>query len=297
MPGARTVWSPLIVLCLGATWFVWGTMFLAIKWALVSFPPFYQMGTQFLAAGAILAIVARLRGAAWPDWKQWAGGAVLGCLLLGAGYGFTALAESSVSSGLVVAFTAIVPTMIALAEWPYGVRPASRQMGGVALGLVGIVMMTQGQGFSASLPGLLAIAAACVGWVLGSVWAVHGLPGGARLRIAPGFMGHASQMLTGGAMLLISSRVLGEVPVWPPQPIALASWAYVAFAGSLISYTAYMLLLERTSPSLAVSYTYVNPVVALVLGVSLGGETVTPFEWLSVGIVLLGVVLLMWRRD
>jgi len=293
---ATTAWSPIVIVCLGATWFIWGTMFLAIKWALVSFPPFYQMGTQFLAAGVVLASVARLRGAAWPDARQWAGGALLGCLLLGAGYGFTALAETSVSSGLVVAFTAIVPAMIVLAELPYGVRPASRQLIGVGIGLVGIVMMTQGQGFSASLPGLLAISAACVGWVLGSVWAVHGLPGGVRLRIAAGFMGHASQMLTGGAMLLIAAWLLGESPAWPPQPVALASWAYVAFAGSLISYTAYMLLLERTSPSIAVSYTYVNPVVALLLGVTLGGELVTRFEWLSVGIVLAGVVLLMWRR-
>ena len=163
-----SAFSPLVLLCLGATWFIWGTMFLAIKWALVSFPPFYQMGTQFLAAGTVLAIVARARGAAWPDRQQWAGGAVLGCLLLGAGYGFTALAETSVSSGLVVAFTAIVPTMIALLEWLYGIRPPARQRVGIAIGLVGIVMMTQGQGFAASLPGLLAIVAACVGWVLGT---------------------------------------------------------------------------------------------------------------------------------
>jgi len=293
---AATAWSPLVIACLGATWFIWGTMFLAIKWALASFPPFYQMGTQFLAAGALLAIVARVRGAAWPARLEWAGGALLGCLMLGAGYGLTALAETSVSSGLVVAFTAIVPAMVVLGELPYGVRPAWRQLIGVIIGLCGIVMMTQGQGFSASLPGLLAISGACVGWVLGSVWSVHGLPGGVRLRVAPGFMGHASQMLTGGAMLLVAAWLLGEKPAWPPQPIAVASWAYVAFAGSLISYTAYMLLLERTSPSIAVSYTYVNPVVALVLGVTLGGELVTRFEWLSVGIVLSGVVLLMWRR-
>ena len=295
-PAASAAWSPLVIACLGATWFIWGTMFLAIKWALASFPPFYQMGTQFLAAGAVLAFVARMRGAAWPARMEWAGGALLGCLMMGAGYGLTALAETSVSSGLVVAFTAIVPAMIVLAELPYGVRPAWRQVIGVAIGLCGIVMMTQGQGFSASLRGLLAITGACVGWVLGSVWAVHGLPGGVRLRIAPGFMGHASQMLSGGAMLLIASWLLGESPAWPPQPIALVSCAYVAFAGSLLSYTAYMLLLERTSPSIAVSYTYVNPVVALVLGVTLGGELVTRFEWLSVGIVLSGVVLLMWRR-
>ena len=272
-------------------------MYLAIKWALVSFPPLYQMGTQFLMAGAVLAAVSRLRGDAWPDRSQWIGGAVLGLLLLGAGYGLTALAETSVSSGLVVAFNAVVPTLIALLEWRYGVRPAPRQIAGICIGLAGIIMLTQGQGFSASPFGLLAISGACVAWSLGSVWAVHGLPGGARLNLAPGFMGHASQMLTGGLMLLAVSVAVGEHPSWPPQPVALASWVYLAIAGSLISYTAYMLLLERTTPSLAASYTYVNPIVALALGVKLDGEVVSGFEWLAVSVVLAGVILLLWRRE
>ena len=286
-----------VVACLAATWFVWGSMYLAIKWALVSFPPFFQMGSQFLAAGVLLAVVARVRGAAWPSRREWLSGAVLGCLLLGSGYGFTAIAETSISSGLVVAFNAVVPTLLVLAEWPYGVRPAPRQLAGVAIGLGGVVMLTQGQGFSASLTGLLAISCACIAWVLGSVWAVHGLPGGAKLSTAPGSMGHASQMLIGGVLLLILSWAVGEVPGWPPQPLALASWIYLAFAGSLISYTAYMILLERTTPSLAASYTYVNPIVALILGITLGNEIVTSFEWLAVSIVLVGVVLLLWRRN
>lgn len=271
-------------------------MYLAIKWALVSFPPFYQMGSQFLAAGALLAVIARMRGAAWPTRREWMGGAVLGFLLLGIGYGLTAMAETSISSGLVVAFNAVVPTLLVLAEWPYGVRPAARQITGVVIGLIGIVMLTQGQGFSASLAGLLAISGACVAWALGSVWAVHGLPGGAKISTAPGSMGHASQMLIGGLLLLLASWAVGEAPMWPPQPLALASWAYLAFAGSLISYTAYMVLLERTTPSLAASYTYVNPVVALALGVTLGHEQVTAFEWVAVCVVLAGVVLLLWRR-
>ena len=291
-----TARSPVVLACLAATWFLWGTMYLAIKWALVSFPPFYQMGSQFVVAGAVLACVARVRGAAWPTTSQWLGGAVMGTLLISGGYGFMAVAETSVGSGLVVAFTAIVPTMVVLGEWPYGVRPDRRQVLGVALGLVGIVMMTQGQGFGASLGGLLAVITSCATWTAGSVWAVHGLPGGAKLNTAPVSMGHASQMLTGGALLVLASRAIGETPSWPPAPLALACWIYVAIAGSLIGYTAYLILLERTTPALATSYTYVNPVVALILGVTLGQETVSRFEWLAVFVVLCGVVLLMSRR-
>ena len=288
--------SPVVLACLAATWFLWGTMYLAIKWALVSFPPFYQMGSQFVVAGAGLAVLARVRGSAWPTRRQWVGGGIMGALLISGGYGFMAVAETSVGSGLVVAFTAIVPTMVVLGEWPYGVRPDRRQALGVALGLVGIVMMTQGQGFGASLGGLLAVITSCTTWTVGSVWSVYGLPGGSKINTAPGFMGHASQMLTGGALLLIASRIIGETPAWPPAPTALLCWMYVAVAGSLISYSAYLVLLERTTPALATSYTYVNPVVALILGVTLGQEVVSRFEWLAVMIVLCGVVLLMWRR-
>ncbi|PRC90927.1 EamA family transporter [Solimicrobium silvestre] len=288
--------SPLVLLCLVATWFIWGSMYLAIKWALVSFPPFYQMGTQFIVAGILLAMFAKWRGANWPEPSQWVGGSILGALLLLGGYGFTALAETRVGSGLVVAFSAVVPSMVALAEWPYGARPGMRRGIGIVVGLIGIFLLTQGSGFSASTSGLLFMFIACVTWSIGSVWAVYGLPGGISLKIAPGFMGHASQMLIGGVMLLLVSFAVGEVPVWPPEPMALASWSYLMVAGSLVGYTAYMLLLERTSPTLASSYTYVNPIVALVLGTVLGGELVTSFEWVAVAVVLIGVILLMWKQ-
>jgi len=288
--------SPLVLLCLAATWVIWGSMYLAIKWALVSFPPFYQMGTQFIVAGLLLAGVARWRGARWPNRSQWLGGTILGALLLLGGYGFTALAETRVGSGLVVAFGAVVPAMVALAEWLYGVRPTMRRGAGIVIGLIGIVLLTQGSGFGASFSGLMCMAVACTTWSIGSVWAVHGLPGGRVLHVAPGFMGHASQMLIGGLMLLVISFLVGEQPSWPPEPMALASWTYLMIAGSLISYTAYMVLLEKTSPSLAASYTYVNPLVALILGTVLGGEIVTSFEWISVAIVLAGVILLMWKQ-
>jgi drug/metabolite transporter (DMT)-like permease len=110
-------------------------------------------------------------------------------------------------------------------------------------------------------------------------------------------MGYACQMLTGGCMLLAASWIIGETPTWPPESTAVASWAYLMIAGSLISYTAYMVLLERTTPSLAASYTYVNPVVALTLGVTLNHELVTRYEWSAVVVVLIGVVMLLWRPN
>ena len=287
---------PLIVACLAATWLVWGSTYLAIKWALVSFPPFFQMGTRFIAAGLLLGAWAAWRGMPWPSRGEWFSAAVLGALMLGGGYGATAVAQVSVSSGLVVAFIAVVPALVALGQWPYGIRPSRTEAAGIALGLVGVVMLTQGQGFTASWQGLLATAFACVTWCVGSVWALHGLPGGRKLALAPGAAGYASQMLLGGVLLLAASGLADEHPQWPPDPRALACWLYLVVAGSLIGFCAYMVLLQRTGAALASTYTFVNPVIGLLLGVTLGGEAVSTLEWAAAGVAVAGVVLLLSAR-
>ncbi|MDZ7591196.1 MAG: EamA family transporter [Rubrivivax sp.] len=287
---------PLIVGCLAATWLIWGSTYLAIKWALVSLPPFFQMGTRFVAAGLLLGAFARWRGARWPNRDEWFSAVVLGALMLGGGYGATAVAQTSVSSGLVVAFIAVVPAVVALAQWPYGVRPTALETGGISLGLAGVLLLTQGQGFAASPWGLLAIGLACATWSLGTVWALHGLPGGRRLTLAPGAAGYASQMLAGGLLLLAGSWLAGERPVLPPDGRALASWFYLVVAGSVVGFSAYMVLLQRTSAALASSYTFVNPIIGLVLGATLGGELISHLEWAAAGVVSAGVVLLLLGR-
>ncbi len=288
--------SPLIIACLAATWLIWGSTYLAIQWALVSFPPFFQMGTRFVVAGLLLGAIARWRGAPWPDRRQWNSAAVLGALMLGGGYGATALAEVSISSGLVVTFIAVVPALVALAEWPYGARLTRWETAGVALGLVGVLLLARGQGFAASAGGLLAMLVACSTWSLGTVWARHGLPGGRRLDMAPGAAGYASQMLAGGWLLLAAAALAGERPTWPPDALSLACWAYLVVAGSLIAFSAYMLLLQRASTALASSYTFVNPLIGLLLGVWLNGETVSGVEWAAAGVSMTGVVLLLAGR-
>jgi drug/metabolite transporter (DMT)-like permease len=254
------------------------------------------MGTRFVAAGLLLGAFAAWRGARWPSRGEWASAWVLGALMLGGGYGATALAQTSVSSGLVVAFIAVVPALVALMQLPYGVRPSRFELGGIALGLLGVCLLASGQGFSASLPGLLAVATACLTWSLGTVWALHGLPGGRRLGLAPGAAGYASQMLAGGVLLLLAAWAVGEQPVLPPDSRSLLSWLYLVVAGSLIGFSAYMVLLQKTSPALASSYTFVNPVIGLLMGVTLGGEVVTGLEWSAAGLATLGVVLLLWGR-
>lgn len=294
-----TRWPPLILACLAATWFIWGSTYLAIKWALVSFPPFHQMGTRFLVAGVLLAAWMRWRGARWPGRREWFNATVLGTLMLAVAYGLTAVAEQTVSSGLVVAFIAIGPALQAGFEWPYGIKPTRTEAAGIALGLVGVLGLAVGQGFSASPMGLLAVLTASVSWKLGSVWSVRGLPrvlGGRKLDLAPGAMGFASQMLAGGVALMLISALLGEQPGWPIEPRALASWIYLVIAGSLVAFSAFMVLLQRTPTAVSASYAYVNPVIALALGVTLGGETLHPGEWLAAALVTGSVVLMLRGR-
>ena len=279
--------SGLLMLCLAATWLVWGSTYLAIKFALLSLPPFFQMGTRFLFAGVVLMAWMRWRGAPWPNALQWRNALVVGSLMLGGGMGGTAYAEVTVGSGLVVAFIAVMPLMIAALNRLYGIRPGRLELAGIGVGFCGVLLLTQGAGFQASPAGLVAIAIACAAWSIGSVLSQRSLP------LAPGATGFASEMICGGVVLLVLSLLHGETPQWPPQPVAAAAWLYLVVFGSLVAFNAYMVLLARASAGLASSYSFVNPVIAMLLGVAVGHEVVTPYEWMAAGIVLVGVVLML----
>lgn len=125
---------------------------------------------------------------------------------------------------------------------------------------------------------------------MGSVLSQRSLP------LAPGAMGFASEMICGGVVLLMLAALSGEQLVWPPQPVAAAAWLYLVVFGSLIAFNAYMVLLAKAPAALAASYTFVNPVIAMLLGVWIANETVTRFEWYAVAVVLAGVLLLLFKR-
>jgi len=292
---SRLPLTPLVLASLAATWIVWGSTYLAIRFALVSLPPFLQMASRFLVAGALLlAWMVLLRRAALPSARQWGHALLVGALMLGGGMGGTAYAEQTIGSGLVVAFIAIVPVMIVALDSLWGIRPGRRESAGIAIGLAGVLLLTQGSGFQASTAGLVAITIATAAWSLGSVLSQH------RFPLAPGAVGFASEMLCGGAVLTVMGLAAGEVPVlrqnWPPQPAAILAWLYLVVFGSLIAFNAYMYLLANVSAGLAASYTFVNPVIALALGVLWGAEVVSGFEWLAAGVVLTGVVVLLSSR-
>ena len=289
--------SSRLAFALLACYAVWGSTYLAIRVALPSFPPFFQMGTRFLAAGALLmgwVAWRRRQGSSgapgWPTARQWMHALVIGFLMLGLGMGLTATASVHIGSGLVAAFIAVVPMMICGWGLLWGRRPSRAETAGMLLGFGGVVLLVQGASFSASPASIACIAAATAAWSLGSVLSTT------RLPLAPGASGYASEMLCGGVVLMAISVALGERPQWPPQPAAVAAWLYLVVLGSLVAFSAYMYLLAHASPALASSYAFVNPLIALLLGSVLAAEPVTRGEWIACAVILLAVLIILAAR-
>lgn len=227
-----------------------------------------------------------VRGHALPSARQWRNAWIVGGLLLAGGGGGTAYAEQTVASGLAAAFIAVEPAMMACGHWAFGRKPTRREVFGILLGLCGVILLVSGSGFASSLVGLSAMAIAALSWSVGSVLEVE------RLHTAPGLMGAASQMICGGGVLLALSAANREPLHWPTLSSTLA-WIYLVVFGSLLAFSAFATLLHTTRTSIAMSYTYVNPVVAALLGVSLAGERLTSVEIAGTAVIVASVALLL----
>ena len=270
---------------------VWGTTYLAIKFALTGLPPFWQMATRFAVAGGLLFGWLALRGAALPSARQWRDCGVVGALMLGGGMGFVATGQQWISSGATTVLIAVMPVWLALWQGAFGKWPRRREWLGVALGTAGILVLAGGSEFRASPLGLASIIGATLCWSLGSVLST-------RLDIPKGAMGFAAEMLTGSVALLAFSTLAGEpwTAPWGAPPMAFGAWLYLVVFGSLVAFSAYMYLMAHVPPTLAASYTYVNPAVALGVGAWLGGETVAPQTLLALPVIIAAVVLLLTAR-
>ena len=295
--------ATLIAAALAAVYLIWGSTYLAIRFALVSFPPFFQMGSRFIVAGALLMMFLKLRSAKLPTPTEesnspppqaqtwyWRNALIIGTLMLGGGMGLLGVAAQTIGSGLIATFIAIVPMMVALLGLAFGKRPSRLEIVGMLIGFGGVIFLLQGKSFNASTVGLLAMFGATLSWSIGSVLQTTKLP------LAPGAVGFASEMLCGGAVLLLLSLALGESVSMPLNARALLAWGYLVVFGSLIAFSAYLFLLANVSAALATSYAFVNPVIALFLGVWLGGEVVQKTEWLACGVILFGVFMFFAAR-
>jgi len=280
----------LSLLALLTTYLVWGSTYLAIHIALVSFPPFLLMASRFCVAGVLLFGWLKWRGAPNPTLRQWRDALIVGTLLLGGGMGLTAVGQQTVSSGLTAVFIASAPLMMAVFGGLFGLWPSRREWMGILIGFCGVALLAAGGDFNAHPAGVLAVLGAVASWTFGSVLAQK------KMQLAPGPMGFASEMIMGGLSLLLISFLRGESMAALPTAPAFAAWAYLVVAGSLAAFSAYMYLLSKVSNALASSYAYVNPLIAVMLGALFANESVGARELLAMLVILGSVVMLTTAR-
>ena len=274
-----------VVLALLAVYFIWGSTYLALRFGLEGLPPFLLNGIRFVIAGSVLYAVLRLRGVAPPTGRQWWNAARIGALMLVGGVGLVTIAEDlGVGSGVAATAVAVIPVWAALAGGLFGNWPRRLEWIGLAVGFAGVVVLAQEGDFSSTALGTLLVIIAPMFWAFGSVW-------GSRLDQPQPAMAAAAQFVTGGIALLALAPLRGERLEAMPNTTSLLALAYLIVFGSIIAYTAYIYLLKNTRPAMATSYAYVNPAVAVVLGITLGAEVVTGPVFLAMPLILAGVAL------
>ncbi|GAA3934739.1 drug/metabolite exporter YedA [Luteimonas lutimaris] len=273
-----------VAAALAVLYLVWGSTYLGIRFALEGgWPPLLMAGSRFLVAGGLLFAVLRLRGVPMPTWRQWRNSAFMGVLLLGLGNGMVCIAEQSVSSGLAAVAVASAPLWIALFATLRGQRSNRLEWLGLGIGFVGVLWLNAGSSLAATPVGLVALLVAPIAWAFGSVWS--------QGRDLPSpFMGAAAQMLCGGTMMLAAGLVLGERLDAMPSASGMLAVAYLAGFGSIVAFSAYIWLLHHVRATLAGSYAYVNPVVAVALGAWLAAERFSVHDIGAMVVILSGVV-------
>ena len=289
------IWGALI-----AIYLAWGSTYLAIHFAVESIPPFFMTGVRFLVAGLILYTWRRLAGDPAPTRAQWRSGAIIGNLLLVGGIGGVTWAEQYVPSGISALLISATPLWIVLIEAlrPGGSRPTWLTTTGVVIGLVGISILidpvkTTGQQHGYNLLGVAALLLAALSWSIGSIYSR-----GANLPKS-GLLGNGMELLAGSAGSFLLGLVTGEAGRLNIAAITLrsvAGLAYLIVVGSLIGFVCYTWLLRVAPTTLVVTYAYVNPLVAVILGSLLAQEVLTPRVLIATPLILAAVVLIHARQ-
>ncbi len=274
---------------------VWGTTYFALGVAMQALPPVLMNGARFVLAGVLMLAIARWQGQAWPTAAQWRASALIGSLMAFAAMALVVLAQKAgIGSGLMATVVTTMPMWLALWTRWGGERVPLTSWIGLALGAAGALLLALEGDFSTTLMGTLCAFGAPLAWSIGSY-------ASRRLTLPAPAMASAAQWLLGGLLGLVVAWV------WEPgarsvawQQVSLASalaWFYLVVMGTMVTLNAYLWLLKNTSAALAGSYSFVNPVVALGVGVWLGGEHLTGWVYVALPVIGLALALILYGRD
>jgi drug/metabolite transporter (DMT)-like permease len=287
-----------ILSAFAALYLVWGSTYLAIRFAIETIPPLLMAGTRFLLAGFIMYGIARWQGAPKGSLANWRTALVIGaCLLLGGNGGVT-LAEQYVSSGLASVIVATVPIYIALFAWWSGIAPKPTPIVwlGLAGGFAGVAILlgpalrfSPNENSHAGI-GILILLCSSFIWSAGSIYSRKAKSASPPLVLA------GQQMICGGVLLTLSGLILGEHHRFDAGRISLLStgaFVYLVIIGALVGYTAYIFLLRHCEPAKVATYAYVNPIVAVLLGALFANETLSARTVLAAGLIIGSVALVI----
>jgi len=287
------------VLAFSIIYFVWGSTFLAIRIGVREVPPFLLASMRFLVAGVVLFGWMCLKGTPSPSRREWASASLLAVCIFVLDYGLLFWAEQRVPSGIAAVMLATIPVFMALSEILFlrTQRLTFRLALALLVGIGGVlVLVSRSLGLGEApidTAGAVALVIAAVSWSIASALN-RKLP----LPESKG-MSSGAQMLVGGILLAVAAAAFGEFRGFHIEAVSRGAWfalAYLIVAGSIIGFTAYVWLLHHESPTKVGTYAYVNPVVAVIVGYFLGGETVGPRTLLGTLLVLVSVVVITTTR-
>jgi drug/metabolite transporter (DMT)-like permease len=285
----------LLIAAFAAVYIVWGSTYLAIRVVVETLPPFLSAGIRFSLAGGLLFALLLQRGFAQPTRAQWRHSMVTGLLLLLGGNGLVMWAERSIPSGLTALIVALAPVWFGLLDWlrPGGVRPPAKTIVGIIIGFVGVLLLVNGRGdgrpSETNWWAVAALVIAGICWAAGSLYSKHSPNSGSP------WMNAATQMMCGGAGLLLAGIIFNEPfrTNWSHVSArSLGALAYLIVFGSWVAFSAYVWLLKTSTPSRVSTYAYVNPVIAVFLGWLLLGEKITAHMVTGAVVVLAGVIII-----
>ena len=286
------IWSALSVVYL-----VWGSTYLAIRFAVETTPPFLSAATRFIVSGGCLFLWRRAAGDAKPTLAQWRSAAIVGSLLLVGGNGGVVWAAQFIPSSLSALLVATVPLWMVALDFvrPGGSQPGRRALAGILVGFIGVVLLVRAASTAGSFNpfGVTAVLLACVSWALGSLYGRT-----ASLPASP-LLATGMEMLIGGIAQFFIALALDE---WSGFDLAAVSQRsalaliYLTVIGSC-AFVAYAWLLRVAPTPLVATYAYVNPLVAVLLGYSLAGEPITLRTLLAAGLIIGSVVLVSSKNS